>query len=164
MTSVTFGPWTLDVDIDATRDTYAQISDGAEACGCDHCEDWARVRSRTIPQEVRDFLAGFGIDWRREAEVYELDPRRASHLCAGWFHAVGRIEHGPRHSHKDLGGGSGEIVMPDTVRVADGYEAYVHDDLPPMKPAMRAGWKRGLPVFTVEFQTSRHHWEGGEDG
>jgi hypothetical protein len=162
MTDVALGPWTLDVDLDATRDLYGRIPDGAEECNCNHCQDWATDRSATVPHEVRDVLASLGIDWRREAEVYELDPRRSSHLCAGWFHAVGRVVTGPRHTFGDSGSRAAQHLT--TFAIADGYEVFVHDDLPPMKPATKAASERGLPIFTLEFHTRRHDWKGGVEG
>lgn len=157
------GPWELDVDLAATRELYAQISNGAEDCSCDHCQDWARERSKTLSPPIREFLATLGIDWRREAEVFEGDPRRASHTCAGWFHIVGRIVSGPREEIRKHFLGGAEILRPDTITITDGYDVLLHDGLPPMKPATEAALAQGLPIITLEFHTKRHQFAGGED-
>jgi hypothetical protein len=78
------------VDRNATLAAYA-IARG-ESCECAYCDNFRHVRERLFSSELRDFLAQFGIDWRKPSEVIQycrVAPGR--HLYEAVFHLFGEI-------------------------------------------------------------------------
>jgi hypothetical protein len=90
-------PWLLKYDDLATRAAYKKIrAGGPEACGCQHCNNFALARDRIYPQEVENFLNMVGIDFKKESEVIHLGRTGPSlHLYSGSFYFIGTAEFTP---------------------------------------------------------------------
>src|ERR1700738_5268101 len=71
MTTGQFRRWKIKYDAEATRNAYAEVSQGCpEQCGCDTCKNFAAARRYAYPPEVSSFLEQLGIDTSKEPEVY----------------------------------------------------------------------------------------------
>jgi len=137
MEQVVFGRWRLFCDREATRRAfnYIQIG-GPESCGCCYCRNFAAARVQVYPTEVRSFFEDIGIDFSKEAEVYEMG-RLESGLrrYGGWFHCVGRIEAKDEEVGKfDLEGGTAF------------FDLYVHE-----KPVLVPDCFQGSPLLQLDF-------------
>jgi hypothetical protein len=97
MTQITYREWIFDCDVESTREGYASIVAGAvETCHCAECRNFLAQRSSVFPAEVLDLFNQLGVDWKRDAETYQmarLEP--GVHLYGGWFHFVGMISKQP---------------------------------------------------------------------
>jgi hypothetical protein len=156
MESLEVGPWVIEVDREATEAAYAEIIDGAEECDCGHCQHWALHRDEFITQPIREWLASLGVDYRREGEVYELNPSVESHRCAGWFHLIGRVVSGPPREIEEHRDGTTTIHMSEQATIVPGYAVIPHDMYAPMKPAIQSAADRGMPILTLDFDTTLH--------
>lgn len=88
MTALHFGNHTIRFDRERTRSAYARIESGdAERCGCIYCQNFAAQRETIYPEAFLSLLLQLGIDWKKEAEVTEIDG-----LYNGWFHFAGSCE------------------------------------------------------------------------
>lgn len=96
MRPLSFARWKLNSDVDATKQIYATLTNGApEECGCDPCRNFAAQRTQAYPPEVLKLLAALGIASNREAEVYHLARLPSGrHLYGGWFHFAGEVLEG----------------------------------------------------------------------
>jgi hypothetical protein len=92
---VDFRGWTADVDVEATRSSYATAGLGAaQACDCAECRNFvvARDAGLVYPSDVVDLLVSMGVDLTRESEVYLEGPIDDGRLWyGGWFNVVGRL-------------------------------------------------------------------------
>ena len=94
---IAYGPWTIRVDVAATRKAYKQIAQGgAEDCGCEGCRNFVLAREEAYEPETLRFLREAGIDYRKEGEAYDLfRSSSGKRLYGGWFFLVGMIEKSP---------------------------------------------------------------------
>ena len=82
--------WILEVDRESTAELYQKIPLISE-CTCGYCLNFVTAYVH-FPQAVKDFFEQFGIDPRREGEVYHLgDEKEGTFLYGGFFHFVGRL-------------------------------------------------------------------------
>lgn len=90
----TFGPWTYTVDREATASAYCRAEvGGVDSCPCAPCRNFRLVRDRVFPPEFLMLLDQFGIDPRKDAEIYYIAKLASNvHAYAGWFHFVGILE------------------------------------------------------------------------
>lgn len=121
-TTVIYREWTLEVDHDLTRQTYANIDQAsAESCGCAHCRNFAAQRENIYPTEIKALLSGLGIDFRKETEVSHFTKLgNGLHYYSGWFHFKGDF------SGKDglvslPGGGNTPDYVPITDKFSIGF-------------------------------------------
>jgi hypothetical protein len=135
MDEVVFGRWRLACERDATRQAYARIPiGGPEECGCCYCRNFAAARDHVYPVEVRALFEDLGIDFTKEAEVYEVGLENGLHLYGGWFHCIGRIENeGDEVGQFDMGG-------------PGPFKFFVHD-----KPNVVHECFRGAALLQIEF-------------
>lgn len=93
MTQITYRDWIFDCDVESTREAYTSITaGGVETCLCAECRNFLAQRTSAFPSEVLDLFNQLGVDWKRDAETYQmarLEP--GIHLYGGWFHFVGTI-------------------------------------------------------------------------
>lgn len=82
--------WILEVDKERTAELYQTMPLLSEECGCAYCLNFVRAYPH-FPLAVKEFFELFGIDPRREGEVYQLDDQENPVHYAGFFHFVGRI-------------------------------------------------------------------------
>jgi len=90
---VKYKKWVLQVDREATLKAYAATpAGGADTCECLYCKNFVAAREDASPMEFRALLEKLGIDYRKDAEVYELSPDGSRvRSYSGWFHFVGSI-------------------------------------------------------------------------
>lgn len=138
MTSLQFGGWHLEVDVEGTRREYLELaSGGCEKCGCSRCRNFAQIRGEAYPEAFKAMLTTLGVDWRKESEVEGLD--RPDHvLYVGWFHLLGRIVEGPRNP-------------PMGEPIGNGVVYWFSSEFAPGPPSLLDG-------ITVQFSGVRGRW------
>ena len=60
MTEFVFGPYRLEVDVEATRAWYDRYGDATGGCDCAYCRNYAAA-VETLPPEVAAFLRPLGL-------------------------------------------------------------------------------------------------------
>ena len=82
------GRYTIDVDVEKTKDFYASAVVSNEICSCPCCQHFpnAIMSCSTI---IVDFLNNLGIDPRKPGEVFG-----DKYNCSGWYHIVGTLLNG----------------------------------------------------------------------
>jgi hypothetical protein len=89
---VNFLDWQFEVDKKLTAQTYAQAEHGAaERCGCASCLTYAARRENVFPTEVLELFEQTGIDFGKEAGLYEAARFEGIIIYGGWFHFAGKI-------------------------------------------------------------------------
>ena len=84
------GPYTLDVDVEKTREANALIDFSNQGCVCNICQNYTPAIMQVDPV-VLNFIAQFGLDPRRPSEVMGYDVREGTMLCGAYYHIVGTI-------------------------------------------------------------------------
>ncbi len=88
MERIVWNGFAMDVDLEATRDWYAQAEDWD--CPCGHCRNWLALEGQ-LPAFVQKLMERLGIAHRKASHVCELYHRgrqllyEASYLVAGTF-------------------------------------------------------------------------------
>jgi len=87
-------PWKVYYDNIATLRAYEKINKGyAEECHCNHCLNFIEVREKVFPEKSKKLFREFGIDYKKEAEVFHLNRiKQGLHHYGGWFHFIGYVE------------------------------------------------------------------------
>lgn len=85
--------YTVLVDKELTQALYNELPllSDKEHCGCSDCSNYIRA-CETLDEQVKDFFDQFGVDPRKEGEiwhVYEND--EGVHYYDGFYHFVGEI-------------------------------------------------------------------------
>jgi hypothetical protein len=108
------GPWTVEVDSEATRQAYAAAGGvgAADTCPCAWCRNFSVARERVFPAEFLALLDRLGVDSHCEDEVSHYGPagdeswwgdykqsqgawQTWNSLYLGSFHAIGRVSPPP---------------------------------------------------------------------
>ena len=107
---VRYKEWLFEVDSEQTIQTYETIESGSpERCTCSNCKNFKTNRLNIYPQEIISLLTELGIDYRKEAEIFEIERlKNGLHVYGGWFHFKGKILEG-KDSKIDLGGGGSTL-------------------------------------------------------
>lgn len=96
------GGWLLEVDKERTAATYRDLSLISEECPCSYCLNYVSAYPH-FPPAIKDFFEQFGIDPRKEGEVYQLyqyqDGSEPMYVYAGFYHFVGCILQNPSDSN-----------------------------------------------------------------
>lgn len=97
----TFGKYTVDIDVEKTREIYRTLPTTGQACGCDGCENFERAVD-VLPAEVRSFFEALGVDPKRVTECY-VNCRMADDTLyyGGFCHLCGTLVHGESAFVKD---------------------------------------------------------------
>ncbi len=85
------GKYVLDVDVEATRQSYMALPLITESCGCELCENYFTATDK-FPDVVIQLFESLGVDVRRAAEVFGIcceDKTEFSY--GGFYHIVGKI-------------------------------------------------------------------------
>jgi len=90
MTGFVFGPYRMEVDVEATRAWYERCGDTAGGCDCLYCKNFAAAVG-TLPPEVGKFLKTFGLDLRRPGDASECGPAGSGRLYLPIYHLMGRL-------------------------------------------------------------------------
>ncbi len=93
MTEFVFGPYRLEVDVEATRAYYAAHPLPAVTCDCAGCRNFVKAVG-SLPQPVRDFFDQLGLDPEKPHELCYYDGTPETLCGDGWYHLVGRILEG----------------------------------------------------------------------
>jgi hypothetical protein len=135
-----FGQWNHTVDRDATILAYGRAElGGADTCNCVTCRNFRVARAQAFPLQFLALLDEWGIDSRKDGEVYylgRLGPGR--HCYGGWFHFVGTLDETGDFPPVDLGSGF-------TVWMC-------------RASAPRLSSLEGTPVVQLEFYTQAVPW------
>lgn len=100
-----FGQYKVDIDLEKTKHFYEGAELIHENCSCDGCLNFEKAVSM-LPQSVRDFFAGLGVDMQKACECYVNGPKdEKTLLYGGFYHLCGKILAG-EHAWKDAGNGS----------------------------------------------------------
>ncbi|WP_439482758.1 hypothetical protein [Cyclobacterium plantarum] len=124
--TVKYRDWTFEVDYERTKEIYDMVEQGSpERCACNDCKNFATNRENIYPDEIKFLLSKFGIDYRKESDIYHMARLdNGFHHYGGWFHFKGKIKEG-KDCKVDLGGGGSTF---DTAKVADHFEiAFMKD-------------------------------------
>ena len=84
-----FEQYTLDVDVQATRNAYEKIPLAKEWCPCQGCENYSAAVAH-LPAEVIAFFSSFGVDAARPSEVFGSYDEGV-YQYGGFYHVAGRI-------------------------------------------------------------------------
>ncbi|MBC7796637.1 MAG: hypothetical protein H7Z37_07180 [Pyrinomonadaceae bacterium] len=96
MKEITFLGWKLLVDDEQTKLAYQNIIGTTESCNCHWCSNFVAGREKSYPGEVLDFLAELGVDYTKEADLYQQarDETKNAIYYRWWFYFVGEIVEG----------------------------------------------------------------------
>ncbi|MBN9393356.1 MAG: hypothetical protein J0I20_35320 [Chloroflexi bacterium] len=87
--TVEIGGWLLEVDKERTAETYQKLS--KIECSCRYCLNYVKAYEY-FPPTIKAFFEQFGIDPRKDAEVYTFqDDGDPIYDYYGFYHFVGRI-------------------------------------------------------------------------
>jgi len=78
-------------DIEATRRAYEGHESYAVTCTCIPCKNYLAVREKYFPQQTSEVLQSFGIQYKKDIEVYHMGKVEGLHLYGLWFYFVGEI-------------------------------------------------------------------------
>lgn len=68
---ITIAGWVLDIDVERTKATYTQITQGGcQTCGCAYCRNFLAALPTSFPRQILEFFVNIGIDSSKDAEVY----------------------------------------------------------------------------------------------
>lgn len=90
MTEFVFGPYRLEVDVEATRNWYDLYGEPAGGCDCAYCRNFTAA-VETLPPAVGEFLARLGLDLRRPGDASECGPVEGGRLYTPLWHLAGRL-------------------------------------------------------------------------
>jgi hypothetical protein len=120
--TITFGPWTIQADVAATKQCYQQSEEvPIEGCGCDPCQNFALAQDQAYPPEIVALLEDLGIDlWKPFELSHYCRMPSGLHLYGGWHYFCGSIECGPElgksNPHRFNPTFQIELTRPDTPR------------------------------------------------
>ncbi|MCD5324464.1 MULTISPECIES: hypothetical protein [Pontibacillus] len=141
MKQTRIGSWTIEVDVNKTKEFYDNYHLITEDCDCDYCANYVLVCEK-LPPEIKDLFNLLGIDPLKEGEVSEyMENKNGTHLYGAFYHIVGRIIEGPKLWVPTKEGS--EVSSPDFVKY-NGVEIDFSDDL--------ALVPEGFPMPTIQFE------------
>jgi len=90
--------WRVRLDVQRTREAYAQTTSGGAAdCRCAYCENYLQQHERAFPARVQRILETVGIPANNNLEVVEYGPcADGRRLYGAWFYVVGELARGDR--------------------------------------------------------------------
>jgi hypothetical protein len=95
LTKIRVSRWVLGIDLDATRQAFANLaaSDVPETCcDCGDCRNFAAAFPAPFPPEALDLFEQLGMNARYPSEVYRVyQIQPGLHSYGGWFHYIGRL-------------------------------------------------------------------------
>ena len=93
MTEIIIHDWILECNVEATSEAYSKTSLGsAETCPCIYCKNFVVLRDDLFQGEFLKLLKILGVDYEKDAEIYEATLEKGKHQYAGWFHCIGKIK------------------------------------------------------------------------
>ncbi len=137
----TFGNNKLDIDVQKTREYYAQTNYDGEGCTCDGCRNFAKA-IEIFPKAVHDFFEELGLDIRKEAEimVYCSENEGKSLLYGGFYHLCGELL-----SDNDMW-----IPLEGNTEISKGY-AMNEEDMYVIADGYRVGFSKKCALLSKDF-------------
>ena len=90
----TFGNYTVDIDVEKTKQTYKKLPLLSQGCNCDGCLNFEKAAD-VLPETVRAFFHNLGIDLKRIVECYVNCKTMDGNLFYGGFcHVCGTLIEG----------------------------------------------------------------------
>lgn len=90
----TFGNYTVDIDVEKTRQVYKTLPLITQGCDCDGCKNFENAVD-ILPQGVREFFDNLGIDLKRIVECFVYCKNKDNSLLYGGFcHVCGTLIRG----------------------------------------------------------------------
>ena len=90
----TFGNYTVDIDVEKTKQAYDKLSLISQRCSCDGCQNFERSVD-SLPSSVRSFFDTMGIDLKKIVECYVNCKNEDGTLFYGGFcHVCGTMIQG----------------------------------------------------------------------
>ena len=97
----TFGNYTVDIDVEKTRETYRKLPSVGQACGCDGCVNFEKAVD-VLSAEVRSFFDVLGVDLKRIVECYvNCQTADGALFYGGFCNLCGRLVDGESAWVKD---------------------------------------------------------------
>ena len=90
MAEFVFGPYRLEVDVEATRAWYDRYGDATGGCDCAYCRNFAAA-VKNLPPEVEEFLEPLDLSLRRPGDIDEYGPRPGGRWYMPMWHIAGRL-------------------------------------------------------------------------
>lgn len=90
MTEFVFGPYRLEVDVEATRAWYDRYGDATGGCDCAYCRNYAAA-VETLPPEVAAFLRPLELDLHKPGDATEYGPAEGGRWYMPLWHIAGRL-------------------------------------------------------------------------
>ena len=103
----TFGNYTIDIDVEKTRQIYQRLPLITQRCDCDGCRNFEKAVD-ILPKAVRTFFDDLGVDLKRIVERYvNCKNKDGTLLYGGFCHVCGTLIQGenawvnifPNHSY-----------------------------------------------------------------
>ena len=90
----TFGKFTVNIDVEKTKQIYKKLPLISQGCNCDGCQNFEKAVD-LLSQEVRSFFDNCGIDLKRIVECYvNCKNDDGSLLYGGFCHLCGTLVQG----------------------------------------------------------------------
>lgn len=90
----TFGRYTVDVDVDKTRELYEKLPFISQSCGCDNCINFEKAAD-FFSGDVTAFFNTLGVNPKKTAECMKYtDNPDGTSLYGGFYHLCGRLVEG----------------------------------------------------------------------
>ncbi len=114
----------LDVDVERTRQYFADAPLLTDDCGCAGCRNYVQAAEQ-LPREVLDFFAALGLDVRKTPDVFVDEVyENGKLLYHGWYHLCGKFLRGKPESQNAVYKG-----YPDQwFQVTEGFRVGFHED------------------------------------
>ncbi len=89
-----FGNYTVDIDVEKTRQIYTLLPPITQGCNCDGCQNFEKAVD-VLPNAARAFFDDLGIDLKKIAECYvNCKNEDGTLLYGGFCHVCGTLIEG----------------------------------------------------------------------
>ena len=111
---LTFPKFTLDIDIEKTKDYYATADIVSKSCACSGCRNYEKAID-ILPNEVVSFFSQLGVEMKKIREAYvNCTNADGTVFYGGFYHVCGQI----------VDGESAWVATSPTTKIWDGERAY----------------------------------------
>lgn len=88
---VAFGTYTIDADVERTREFYRTAASVTEGCQCDGCRNYEKAVD-VLPASIRAFFDRLGVDMKKVCECYvNAANKDGTLLYGGFYHICGSL-------------------------------------------------------------------------
>ena len=90
----TFGNYTVDIDVEKTKQTYEKLPSVSQRCSCDNCKNFEKAAD-ILPTSVYTFFDALGINLKKIVECYvNCKNEDGTLLYGGFCHVCGTLIQG----------------------------------------------------------------------